>query len=161
MDSGPSEALRDSGPVPDRYTPARTHLLRVDPVLGRLIDEHPDFDPCRWVEQLPKLHAFEGILFRGVGQQQSVSSNRAIHGRLEALFGGCLREPEEFLDTYPAALRGTGISRRKVEMLRTPAERFLVDGQGEESFLNGSDEGIEARLTGIPGWAPGPSAVAS
>jgi DNA-3-methyladenine glycosylase II len=83
-----------------------------------------------------------------------VSSARAIVGRLEALFGGRLPEPQELLDTDPEALRGAGLSRRKVETLRTLAERFVVDGLGEESFLHSSDEEIEAKLTAIPGIGP-------
>jgi DNA-3-methyladenine glycosylase II len=144
------------GPVTrDRYAEARAYLRQADPVLGRLIDEHPDFDPRQWMEQLvPRMDAFGALAFQVIGQQLSVTSTRAILDRLEALFGGRLPEPQELLDTDPDALRGAGLSRRKVETLRTLAERFLVDGLGEESFLNGSDEEIEATLTTIPGIGP-------
>jgi len=139
----------------DRYAAARAHLRQADPVLGRLMDEHPDFDPRQWMEQLlPKMDAFGALLFQVVGQQLSVSSARAIVGRLEALFGGRLPEPQELLDTEPEALRGAGLSRRKVETLRTLAERFVVGGLGEESFLHSSDEEIEAKLTAMPGIGP-------
>jgi DNA-3-methyladenine glycosylase II len=141
-------------PPPDRYAEARAHLREADPVLGRVIDEHPDFDPHQWLDQLPKMDAFGALVFQVVGQQLSVSSVRAILGRLEELFGGRLPEPQELLDTDPEAIRGAGLSHRKVETLRTLAERFLVDGLGEESFLNGSDEEIEAKLTAIPGIGP-------
>jgi DNA-3-methyladenine glycosylase II len=140
--------------VPDRYAEARAHLREADPVLGRVIDEHPDFDPHQWFEQLPKMDAFGALVFQVVGQQLSVSSVRAILGRLEELFGGRLPEPQELLDADPEAIRGAGLSHRKIETLRTLAERFLVDGLGEESFLNGSDEEIEAKLTAIPGIGP-------
>jgi DNA-3-methyladenine glycosylase II len=140
--------------VPDRYAEARAHLREADPALAKVIDEHPDFDPHQWLEQLPKMDAFGALVFQVVGQQLSVSSVRAILGRLEELFGGRLPEPQELLDTDPEAIRGAGLSHRKVETLRTLAERFLVDGLGEESFLNGSDEEIEAKLTAIPGIGP-------
>jgi 3-methyladenine DNA glycosylase/8-oxoguanine DNA glycosylase len=123
-------------------------------VLRRLIDEHPDFDPRRWIEQLPEMDAFGALLFQVVGQQLSVSSTRAILGRLEGLFGGGLPEPQELLDADPEALRGAGLSHRKVETLRALAERFVVDGLGEESFRSSSDEEIEAKLTAIPGIGP-------
>lgn len=123
-------------------------------MLGKVIDEHPDFNPQQWLEQLPKMDAFGALVFQVVGQQLSVSSVRAILGRLEKLFGGRLPEPQELLDTDPEAIRGAGLSRRKVETLRTLAERFIVDGLGEESFLSGSDEEIEATLTAIPGIGP-------
>jgi hypothetical protein len=64
MDSGPSELLGNFRPLLDRYAEALAYLRRVDTVLGRLIDEHPDFDPRRWVERLPKMDAFGGLLER-------------------------------------------------------------------------------------------------
>lgn len=140
--------------LPDRYAAARAYLRQADPVLGELIDEHPDFDPRRWMEQLPKMNAFGALLFQVVGQQLSVRSTRAILARLEAVFGGRLPEPQELLDADPEAIRGPGLSRRKVETLRTPAERFVVDRLGDESFVNCSDAEIEAKLTAIPGIGP-------
>ena len=143
-----------SQPLPDRYAEARAHLRQADPRLGELIDEHPDFDPRRWMERLPAMNAFGALLFQVVGQQLSVASTRAILGRIEALFGGRLPEPQELLDTDPEAIRAAGLSHRKVETLRSLAERFVVDGLGEETFLNGSDAEIEATLTAIPGIGP-------
>jgi DNA-3-methyladenine glycosylase II len=140
--------------VPDSYAEARAHLRKADPVLGKVIDEHPDFNPHQWLEQLPKMDAFGALVFQVVGQQLSVSSVRAILGRLEELYGGRLPEPQELLDTDPEAIRGAGLSHRKVETLRALAERFLADRLGEESFLSGSDEEIEAKLTAIPGIGP-------
>jgi DNA-3-methyladenine glycosylase II len=139
---------------PDRYAEARAHLREADPVLGTVIDEHPDFDPHQWLEQLPKMDAFGTLVFQVVGQQLSVNSVRAILGRLEELYGGRLPGPQELLNTDPEAIRGAGLSHRKVETLRTLAERFLSDGLGEESFLDSSDEEIEAKLTAIPGIGP-------
>jgi DNA-3-methyladenine glycosylase II len=152
--SGKRTPHRGTKPLPDRYAEARAHLREADPVLRRLIDEHPDFDPHQWLEEMPKMDAFGALVFQVVGQQLSVSSVRAILGRLEELFGGRLPEPQELLDTDPEALRGAGLSHRKVETLRTLAERFLDDGLGQETFLNGSDEEIEAKLTAIPGIGP-------
>lgn len=151
MDSGTTMPHGSTESLHDRYATARAFLRHADPVLGRLINEHPDFDPRRWMAQLPRMNAFGALLFQVVGQQLSVSSTRAILGRLEALFGGRLPEPQELLDTDPEAIRGAGLSHRKVETLRTLAERFVVDGLGEESFLNSADEEIEAKLTAIPG----------
>jgi DNA-3-methyladenine glycosylase II len=104
--------------------------------------------------RLPKMDAYGALLFQIVGQQLSVSSTRAILGRLEARFGGRLPRPEEILDADPEVIRGAGLSRRKVETLRTLAQRFATDGLGDESFLQSSDEEIEARLTAIPGIGP-------
>jgi DNA-3-methyladenine glycosylase II len=154
MESGTTTPLRDKESLPDRDAAARTYLRRADPVLGRLIDEHPDFDPRRWMEQLPEMDAFGALLFQVVGQQLSVSSTRATLGRLEGLFGGRLPKPQELLDADPEAIRGAGLSHRKVETLRTLAERFIVDGLGEQTFLSSSDEEMGAKLTAIPGIGP-------
>jgi DNA-3-methyladenine glycosylase II len=154
MDPGPTTPRGSTESLPDRYAAARASLRRADPVLGRLIDQHPDFDPRRWMEQLPQMDAFGALLFQVVGQQLSVSSTRAILGRLEALFGGRLPEPQELLDADAEAIRGAGLSHRKVETLRALAERFVADGLGEESFRESSDQEIEAKLTAISGIGP-------
>jgi DNA-3-methyladenine glycosylase II len=96
----------------ERYAAARKHLREADPVLARLIDKHPDFDPRAWMAELPKLDAYGTLLFQIVGQQLSVRATRAILARLEALFGGRIPEPQEILDADPGALRGAGMSRR-------------------------------------------------
>jgi hypothetical protein len=36
---------------------ARSHLRHANPVLARLIDDRPDFDP-RWMAQLPPMDLF-------------------------------------------------------------------------------------------------------
>ena len=77
----------------DRLAAARQHLRQADPALARLIDQNPDFDPRAWLRQLiPKMDAFGALLFQVVGQQLSVSSARAIVGRLQETFGGHLPE---------------------------------------------------------------------
>jgi DNA-3-methyladenine glycosylase II len=138
----------------ERYAAARKHLREADPVLARLIDKHPDFDPRAWMAELPKLDAYGALLFQIVGQQLSVRSTRAILTRLEALFGGRIPEPQEILDADPEALRRAGMSRRKVETLRILAERFASGEFSDQTFLQSSDEEIEAALTAIPGIGP-------
>lgn len=36
---------------------ARSHLRAVDPVVARLIDDQPDFDPQAWITQLPAIES--------------------------------------------------------------------------------------------------------
>jgi DNA-3-methyladenine glycosylase II len=138
----------------DRYAAARRHLRDADPVLARLIDKHPDFDPRAWMAELPKLDAYGALVFQIVGQQLSVRATRAILARLAALFGGRLPEPQEVLDADPEGLRRAGMSRRKVETLRALAERFASGELSDQTFLQSSDEEIEAALTAIPGIGP-------
>jgi DNA-3-methyladenine glycosylase II len=138
----------------DRYGEARTYLRNSDPVLAKLIDEHPQFDPRSWMEQLPKMDAFGTLLFQIVGQQLSVSATRAILARMEALFDGRLPEPQDVVDADPDQLHGVGLSRRKVETIRTLAQWFAADAHRGESLVDSSDEEIEAALTTIPGIGP-------
>jgi len=138
----------------ERYAAARRHLRDADPVLARLIDKHPDFDPRAWMTALPKLDAYGALVFQIVGQQLSVRATRAILVRLEALFGGRLPEPQEVLDADPEELRRAGMSRRKVETLRTLAERFATGELSDQTFLESSDQEIEAAPTAIPGIGP-------
>jgi DNA-3-methyladenine glycosylase II len=138
----------------DRYAAAREHLRDADPVLARLIDKNPSFDPRAWMAQLPKMDSYGALVFQIVGQQLSVRSTRAILARLEALFAGRLPEPREVVDADPEELRRVGMSRRKVETLRALAERFTTGELSEETFAQSSDEEIEAALTAIPGIGP-------
>jgi DNA-3-methyladenine glycosylase II len=138
----------------DRYAAARKHLRDADPALAQLIDEHPNFDPRAWTAELPRMNAYGALVFQIVGQQLSVRATRAILARLEALFGGRLPEPQEVLDADPEGLRRAGMSRRKVETLRALAERFATGELSDETFLQSSDEEIEAALTAIPGIGP-------
>ena len=129
---------------PDRFAAARAYLRNADPVLARLIDSRPDFNPRGWMDQLPKLDAYGALLFQIIGQQLSVPSTRAILARLEGLFGGRL----------PERLRSAGLSRRKVETLRVLAGRFAAGDFSDAFFQQSSDEEIEAALTVIPGIGP-------
>ena len=106
------------------------------------------------MSQLPKMDAYGALVFQIVGQQLSVRATRAILGRLEALFGGRMPEPQEVLDADPEALRRAGLSRRKVETLRALAGRFATGELSDQTFLQSSDEEIEAALTSIPGIGP-------
>ena len=76
---------------------ARSYLYDADPVLARLIDDRPDFDPRAWMAQLPPMDLYGALLFQVAGQQLSVPATRRTLGRIEALFGGHLPSPAELL----------------------------------------------------------------
>jgi DNA-3-methyladenine glycosylase II len=142
--TGPRRPLQD----------ARAHLRQADPVLARLIDERPDFDPRGWMDQLPAMDLYGALVFQVTGQQLSVASTRSILARIEALFGGHLPSPGELLRADPAELRGAGLSGRKVTTLRDLAER-VSDGRLDLAVLSGlPDEEIIAQLTVISGIGP-------
>src|SRR4051794_19791324 len=133
---------------------ARSHLRNADPVLARLIDERPEFDPRSWLAELPPMGLFAALLFQVTGQQLSVAATRRILARIEALFDGRLPTPTELLEVEPGSLRKAGLSRRKIDTLRDLAERFS-DGRLDPDVLsNLPDDDILAQLTAIPGIGP-------
>jgi DNA-3-methyladenine glycosylase II len=133
---------------------ARSYLRDADPVLARLIDERPDFDPRAWISQLPSMDLYGALLFQVTGQQLSVPATRRTLGRIQALFGGRLPSPEELLETDPAKLREAGLSWRKIGTLRDLAAR-LSDGRLSQDVLsNLPDDELMAELTAISGIGP-------
>jgi len=153
-------AGRGAGPVTEDASraewlqQARSYLRGADPVLARLIDQRPDFDPRAWLAQLPPMDLYGALLFQVAGQQLSVAATRRILGRIEALFGGHLPSPAELLAVDPGQLREAGLSWRKISTLRDLAGR-LSDGRLDPEVLSGlPDDGIIAALTAIPGIGP-------
>jgi DNA-3-methyladenine glycosylase II len=133
---------------------ARSYLHSADPVLARLIDDRPDFDPQAWIRQLPPMDLYGALLFQVTGQQLSVPATRRTVARIQALFGGHLPSPAELLGVDPALLREAGLSWRKVGTLRDLAER-LSDGRLNQEALSGlPDDEIIAELTTVPGIGP-------
>ncbi len=133
---------------------ARSYLRNADPVLARLIDDRPDFDPRAWLTELPPMDLYGALLFQVTGQQLSVPATRRTLGRIEALFGGHLPAPTELLAVDPGKLREAGLSWRKVNTLRDLAER-MSDGRLNQDTLSGlPDEELIAELTTIRGIGP-------
>src|SRR3954469_13194316 len=133
---------------------ARSHLRDADPVLARLIDERPDFDPRAWLAELSPMDLFGALLFQVTGQQLSVAATRRTLARIEALFDGRLPTPTELLRVEPGTLRQAGLSHRKIDTLRDLAEHFS-DGRLDPDVLSGlPDDDILAQLTAIPGIGP-------
>ena len=133
---------------------ARSYLRQADPVLARLIDERPDFDPRAWMTQLPPMDLYGALLFQVTGQQLSVAATRRTLARIEDLFGGHLPAPTELLAVDPGRLREAGLSWRKVGTLRDLAER-LTDGRLDQDALSKlPDDELIAELTTITGIGP-------
>lgn len=133
---------------------ARSYLRNADPVLARLIDDRPDFDPRAWMAQLPPMDLYGALLFQVTGQQLSVAATRRTLGRIEDLFAGQLPSPTELLGIDPGKLREAGLSWRKISTLRDLAER-LSDGRLDPDVLSSlPDDELMAELTAIPGIGP-------
>jgi DNA-3-methyladenine glycosylase II len=133
---------------------ARACLRNADPVLARLIDERPDFDPRAWLAQLPPMDLYGALLFQVTGQQLSVAATRSTLARIQALFGGHLPAPTELLAVDPGQLREAGLSWRKISTLRDLAGR-MSDGRLNTDVLSRlPDDQVIAELTAIPGIGP-------
>lgn len=135
-------------------TNARSYLSTADPVLAKLIADRPDFDPRRWMTELPPMDLFGALLFQIVGQQLSVAATRRTLARIEARFGGRLPSAAQVLGTDPAQFRDAGMSWRKISTLRELAER-LSDGRLDPELLATlADDELVKILTEIPGIGP-------
>jgi DNA-3-methyladenine glycosylase II len=66
---------------------ARSYLRRADPVLARLIDDRPAFDPRAWMAQLPPMDLYGALLFQVTGQQLSVAATRRTLARIQPARG--------------------------------------------------------------------------
>jgi DNA-3-methyladenine glycosylase II len=133
---------------------ARSYLRDADPVLARLIDDRPDFDPRGWLAELPPMDLYGALLFQVTGQQLSVPATRRTLARIQALFGGHLPSPAELLAVDPVRLREAGLSWRKTGTLRDLAER-MTDGRLDADVLAAlPDDDLMAELTAIPGIGP-------
>ena len=133
---------------------ARSHLRNADPVLARLVDERPEFDPRAWIAELPPMDLYGALLFQVTGQQLSVAATRRTLTRIEALFAGHLPSPGELLGVDPGKLREAGLSWRKIDTLRDLADR-LSDGRLNQDVLRSlPDDELMEVLTAIPGIGP-------
>ena len=133
---------------------ARAYLRDADPVLARLIDDRPDFDPRAWMTQLPPMDLYGALLFQVTGQQLSVAATRRTLARIQALFGGRLPAPAELLALDPGQLRQAGLSWRKISTLRDLAERMTDGRLNQEELSTRPDDEVMAELTAISGIGP-------
>src|ERR1700749_58297 len=133
---------------------ARSYLRRADPVLARLIDDRPNFDPRVWQAELPPMDRYGPLLFQVPGQQLSVPATRRILARIQALFGGHLPSPAELLAEDPGKLREAGLSWRTNGRIRA-LPGGLEDGHLNPDGLSSlPDNELIAQLTAIPGIGP-------
>lgn len=147
-------AREDGQGQADRLRRERAYLSKADPVIARLIDARPDFDPRAWLAELPPMDLFGALIFQVTGQQLSVAVTRRTMARIQALFGGSLPTPAQLLAVDPAKLRQAGLSGRKVATLRDLAQR-LTDGRLDIAVLSDlPDDELIAALTAINGIGP-------
>ena len=124
------------------------------PVLARLIDDRPAFDPRAWMAQLPPMDLYGALLFQVTGQQLFSRGDPPDPCPHRGPFDGHLPSPAQLLGIDPVRLREAGLSWRKINTLRDLAER-LADGRLNPSILSSlPDDDLVAELTAIPGIGP-------
>lgn len=138
---------RTSRPSPPPYwARARSELAARDPVLARLVDEHPH-EAVRGSGV-----AFRTLLNAIVGQQISVAAAAGIWGRLSASFEELT--PAAIAAADPGMLRALGFSARKAEYALGVAEAFETRRVDPIGWPDMSDDHIRAELTAVRGVGP-------
>jgi DNA-3-methyladenine glycosylase II len=126
-------------------------LKASDRKLARLIDATEPVDARAWRRARPLGDPFSVLVYSIIGQQISGYAARAIAGRLQERFGGRMPSPTELLTLDPADLKSVGLSRMKVEYLRSLAEH-IISGQLQIDHLDKlSDDDIRAQITSSKG----------
>lgn len=120
------------------------NVLRRDPVMARLIDEHDPYVEPEWEVE------FERLVVSIINQQLSTASAAAVKERVFALFDEAVT-PEAVLAADEEALREAGLSYTKVEYVRNAAEAFLERDLTREGLSDHTDEDVIAELTRIKG----------
>jgi len=111
-------------------------LKASDRKFARVIDATEPIDPKAWRRARPVGDPFSVLVYSIIGQQISGFAARAIAGRLVERFGGRMPSPAQLLAVDPAALKTVGLSRMKVEYLRSLAEH-IVSGELDIGHLFG------------------------
>ena len=137
--------------TPSRRERALVALKASDRKLARLIDATKDIDPTAWRSSRPVGDAFSVLVTSIIGQQISGFAARAIAGRLQERFGGRMPTPAELLTLDTAALKTVGLSRMKIEYLRSLSEHIISGELDIEHLHELSDDQVREQVTASKG----------
>ena len=126
---------------------AVAHLKKVDPVLGRVIDQVGRYKG--WPDSQGS--HFDAIARSIVFQQLSGKAAGTIHGRFQGLYGGRTPLPAELVETSDEKLRGIGLSRQKSAYLKDLAARVVAGDLPVETLHELTDDEIITALTQVKG----------
>ena len=133
--------------TPDYWTKAKRALARKDPVMARIIRTYPKIALARRGEP------FFTLARAIVGQQISVKAAQSVWDRLAA--AASEMTPGAVLALERTAMRGCGLSERKVEYIADLARHFADGGAQVERWPQMDDEEVIAalvRVRGIGRW---------
>ena len=128
---------------PSYWDRAKRVLARKDPVLGRIMREHPKVFLAKRGE--PFMTLARAI----VGQQISVKAAQSVWDRFSACVGEV--RPESVLSKERPVLRACGLSDRKTEYIADLAQHFADGRIHVHRWRQMSDEEIIAELVEVRG----------
>lgn len=129
------------------YARARRHLMRADPVLGRLIRT---LGPCG-LETTRRADRFGMTVLSIVSQQLSVKAASTIHGRMMEALGVKRATPAAILAMEAQRLRDCGLSWAKVASVRDLAAKVSDRSLSLESLDALDDDAVIEALTAVRG----------
>lgn len=141
--------MSDTFPWPFDHREAITHLSKVDPCLGRLIQKLPDFALNLQATQTP----YESLLRAIVYQSIAGKAAKVIFDRVRALgTNGICPTPEELLKVSTRKLRAVGLSKAKIAAVRDLATK-TIEGivPTLEDAEKMSDQQLVERLDSVRG----------
>ncbi|MEH0164662.1 DNA-3-methyladenine glycosylase family protein [Roseateles microcysteis] len=140
-------ARTSAGVTPDYWDEACRHLVKRDRVMKKLI---PQFGEARLQSNGD---AFTTLARSVVGQQISVKAAQAVWDRFAALTSGPSTkiQPAAVLGLATEALRGVGLSARKIEYLSDLAQSFEAGKVHVRQWTQMDDEAIIDELVAIRG----------
>ncbi len=118
-------------------------VLRTDPVMAGLIDDHDPYSERDWDE-------YERLSVSIINQQLSTASAAAVRERVFEVLDGEVT-PEAVLAADEEGLREAGLSRMKVEYMRNAARAFRCEDFSREALAGVPEEEVLSRLTEIKG----------
>ena len=131
------------GKIPSYWSAARSELIRVDPVLGKLIRASPG-SVLR-----SRSDPFYSLSRSITGQQISVRAAEAVWQKLVAHLGELT--PDTVSRQPKHALRGCGLSMRKAEYLMSLAMHFLDGKLDQEMWHRMDDDAVVEKLVQVKG----------
>lgn len=134
--------MSDRRESPDEVPDSPHDHLRIDPVIGPLVETHGE------LELEPAEDFFRRFLVSILRQQVSMASAAATR---ERLFRAVEVTPEGVLGADRSVLRDAGLSRQKTRYVRNVAEAFLERGYSRDYFAEESDEAVLEDLTAVTG----------
>ena len=132
-------------------TTAAAALAASDPVMAGLIRRVGPMSMEKRRRGRPRGDAYGALLRSVVGQQLSVKAAATIFDRVLAIFGGKMPTAQQLLDADADALRGAGLSGRKVEYLKDLAQHVLSGELEVDRLPDLPDETVIAEITAVRG----------